>query len=57
MATSAMDPNRGATASHEPEEASGFRAFARILVPLKWRPLKNKEMGGAPALNGRCSIA
>ncbi len=41
MATSAMDPNRGAMASHEPEEASRFRACARCI----WSPCLGHRNG------------
>ena len=56
-----MDPNRVAAAPHEPD-GGGRRPGARALrfVPLFgapiWRSSKKLEMGGAPVLNGRCSI-
>jgi hypothetical protein len=58
MATSAMDPNRGAAALYE-SNAGGRRPGSRLLrlIPLlgapKWHPSKNREMGGAPVLDGR----
>ena len=61
MATSAMDPNRGAAALYE-SNAGGRRPGSRLLrlIPLlgapKWHPSKNREMGGAPVLDGRCSM-
>ena len=56
-----MHPNRVAVAPHEPDggvRRPGSRALR--LVPFygapKWRPSEYCETGGAPALNGRCSI-
>ena len=60
MATSAMDPNRGAAAPYE-SNVGGRRQGSRLLwlIPLfgapKWHPSKNWEMGGAPGLGGRHS--
>jgi len=60
MATSAMDPNRGAVAPYE-YNVGGRRQGSRLLrlIPLfgapKWHPSKNWEMGGAPGLGGRHS--
>ncbi len=58
MATSDMDPNRGAAPPNEPYRGArrpGLRALR--LVPLlwapKWRPWKSSVMGGAPVLGGR----
>jgi hypothetical protein len=61
MDTPAMDPNRVSAAPHEPD-GGGRRPGARAhrFVPLFgapiWRSSKKLEMGGAPVLNGRCSI-
>ena len=56
-----MHPNRVAAAPHEPDggvRCPGSRALS--LVPFfgapKWRPSEYCETGGAPALNGRCSM-
>ena len=60
MATSAMDPNRGAAAPYE-SNVGGRRQGSRLLrlIPLfgapKWHPSKICEMGGAPGLGGRHS--
>ena len=60
MATSAMDPNRGAAAPYE-SNVGGRHQGSRLLrlIPLfgapKWHPSKNWEMGGAPGLGGRHS--
>ena len=60
MATSAMDPNRGAVAPYE-SNVGGRRQGSRLLrlIPLfgapKWHPSKNWEMGLAPGLGGRHS--
>ena len=56
-----MHPNRVAAAPYEPDggvRRPGLRALR--LVPFfgapKLRPSEYSESGGAPALNGRCSI-
>ena len=58
MATSAMDPNRGAAAPHRHAEAASYRGRARC----RWFAFfgggevaesKNRERGGALALGGR----
>ena len=60
MATSDMDPNRGAVAPYE-SNVGGRHQGSRLLrlIPLfgapKWHPSKNWEMGGAPGLGGRHS--
>ena len=60
MATSAMDPNRGASAPYE-SNVGGRRQGSRLLrlIPLfgapKWHPSKNWEMGGVQGLGGRHS--
>jgi hypothetical protein len=61
MATSAMDPNRGAAAPYE-SNVRGRRQGSRLLrlIPLfgapKWHPSKNWELGGAPGSGGRRSM-
>jgi len=60
MATSAMDPNCGATAPYE-SNVGGRHQGSRLLrlIPLfgalKWHPSKICEMGGAPGLGGHHS--
>ena len=58
MEASAMDPNRGAAAPHEPSAGVrrlglGSPAFVPLFLAPKWHPSKNREVGGASTLDGR----